>query len=67
MTHLPLAPNVELTAFVSFSIPLNTLTLALSPKLRFLTILSDMIKSISSMKPVGNIEVMLKIKINLSK
>ena len=42
-THLPLAPNVEPTALVSFSIPINTLSLASFPKLRFLTIPSDII------------------------
>jgi hypothetical protein len=44
ITHLPLAPNVELTAFVSLSIPLNILSLASFPKLRFLTSLSYIIK-----------------------
>ena len=39
ITHLPLAPNVELTAFVSFSIPLNTCSLAVPPKFRFFTII----------------------------
>ena len=43
ITHLPPAPKVELTAFVSLSIPLNTLFLASLPKLRCLTIESDMI------------------------
>ena len=40
ITHLPLAPNVELTACVSFSIPLNIADLASSPKLRCFTIVS---------------------------
>ena len=39
ITHLPLAPKVELTAFVSFSIPLKTCSLALTPKFRFFTII----------------------------
>jgi len=41
ITHLPLAPNVELTALVNFVIPSKTLFLASSPKLKFLTIASD--------------------------
>ena len=42
-THLPLAPRVELTALDNFSIPANTLSLASFPKLKFLTIASDII------------------------
>ena len=43
ITHLPLAPKVELTAFVSFSMPLNTFRFASWPKLKSLTIASDIV------------------------
>ena len=43
ITHFPLAPNVELTACVSFLIPSNTLSLASIPKFKCLTIVSFVI------------------------
>ena len=43
ITRFPLAPNVELTARVSLFIPVNSCSLASFPKLRFLTMASDMI------------------------